>query len=147
MQIYTIGFSGKDAETFFTLLEHSGVKTVIDIRLNNRSQLAGFSKAGDLPFFLKRISDIAYVHYPILAPSGEILTAHRNKKVDWEGYQNAFDLLMQQRDTDKFLKKELKSITKPFCLLCSEPTADKCHRRLVAERIKALFPQAEIIHL
>ncbi|PKN73604.1 MAG: hypothetical protein CVU50_02495 [Candidatus Cloacimonetes bacterium HGW-Cloacimonetes-3] len=147
MNIYTIGFCGKDAETFFGLLEQSRIRTVIDVRLNNRSQLAGFSKAADLPFFLKRIANIQYVHFPVLAPSEEILTAYRNKEIDWDTYVNAFNLLLQQRDIDKFLRQEITAISKPFCLLCSEPKADKCHRLLIAERIKALFPEAEVVHL
>ncbi len=147
MKIYTIGFSGKDAEAFFGTLEQSGIKTVLDIRLNNRSQLAGFTKASDLPFFLKRIANIAYVHFPNLAPSAEILASYRNKELNWEAYVQAFELLLQDRDIDKFIKREIKAVQQPFCLLCSEPTAAKCHRRLIAERIQSLFPKAEIIHL
>ena len=147
MKLYTIGFSGKNAETFFTTLEKAGVKTLVDIRLNNRSQLAGFTKAADLEYFLKSLSGIVYKHFPLLAPSAELLEAYRNKEIDWDGYTRLFEALMQDRKADAFMKKELKGIEKPLCLLCSESEAIKCHRRLIAERIRKLIPKTEIIHL
>ena len=147
MKLYTIGFTGKNAETFFDLLRTAGVKSLLDIRLNNRSQLAGFTKAADLEFFLKRICDISYYHFPQLAPSQELLEAYRKKEIDWDGYLSRFDRLMRERDTDPFLKHELKGIKKPLCLLCSESEATMCHRSLIAARIARLFPKTEIIHL
>ncbi len=147
MKLYTLGFGGKNAENFFSTLELAGVKTLVDIRLNNRSQLAGFTKAGDLEFFLAKISGITYCHYPQLAPEKELLEAIRSKKIDWDVYTQRFEALLQQRKADSFLKKELKTLTMPLCLLCSEPEATYCHRRLVAERIQKLFPKTEIIHL
>lgn len=147
MTIFTIGFTGKDAARFFGLLEEHKVKTLLDIRLNNKSQLAGFTKMNDLEYFLQRISGIAYRHLPELAPSKEILDSYRGHELDWEGYELAFDQLLQARKTDKFLKSVIPGVEDPFCLLCSEAEADKCHRRLVAQRIQKLYPKAEIIHL
>lgn len=147
MKIYTIGFAGKDAARFFGLLEEHKIKTLVDIRLNNRSQLAGFTKMNDLEFFLSRISGIAYLYIPELAPSKEILDSYRQHELDWEGYEQAFHQLLQARKTDKFLKSVLPKLAMPFCLLCSEAEADHCHRRLIAERINKLYPKAEIIHL
>ena len=147
MKVYTIGFAGKNAETFFTLLSQAGVKSLLDIRLNNRSQLAGFTKSTDLEFFLDRLCDIGYYYLPRLAPSPELLEAYRKKEVDWEGYISRFESLMQERDADALLKRELKGIPKPICLLCSESEASMCHRSLIAKRIAGLFPKVEVIHL
>ena len=101
----------------------------------------------DLEYFLQRISGIAYLHLPELAPSKEIRDSYRGHELDWEGYEQAFDQLLQARKTDKFLKSFIPGVKGPFCLLCSEAEADKCHRRLVAQRIQKLYPKAEIIHL
>lgn len=147
MKIFTIGFTGKNAEVFFGLLEEHKIKTLLDIRLNNRSQLAGFTKMNDLEFFLKRVSGIGYLHLPELAPSKEILDSYRAHELDWEGYEIAFAQLLQARKTDLFLKFVIPKVKIPFCLLCSESEANYCHRRLVAERIQRLYPKAEIIHL
>jgi len=147
MKLYTIGFAGKNAEIFFGLLRTAGVKSLLDIRLNNKSQLAGFTKAVDLEYFLRQICEIGYYHFPRLAPSQELLEAYRKKEIDWDDYLPCFDQLMRERDTDAFLKKELKGIPKPICLLCSESEATMCHRSLIAARIARLFPRTEIIHL
>lgn len=147
MNIYTIGFSGKNAETFFGLLKLHQIQTLVDIRLNNRSQLAGFTKATDLPYFLQTICNISYQHLPELAPDAELLKDYQNKIVDWMGYQTRFTALLKARQADAIIKEQWRIWDKPVCLLCSEPTAEQCHRRLIAERIARLHKGTQIIHL
>ena len=147
MIVYTIGFAGKDAARFFGLLDQHKIRTLIDIRLNNSSQLAGFTKSRDLEFFLRKISDIDYRYMPELAPSKELLGNYRKHELDWDGYVQEYEALMVSRNADKFLKTELKLVAKPFCLLCSEAEAGFCHRRLLAERIQKLYPSTKIVHL
>jgi len=147
MKLFTIGFAGKTAETFFTLLKAAKVKTLLDIRLNNRSQLAGFSKAGDLEYFLKELGGIRYFHTSELAPDQELLEAIRSKEIGWDEYIRRFEALMESRKADKLLRELLHELPGPLCLLCSEPKAADCHRSLVALRIRKLKPKTEIIHL
>ena len=142
MTIYTIGFTKKTAEQFFTKLQANKVKRLFDIRLNNKSQLAGFAKGHDLEYFLKTICGIEYFYLPDLAPTDEILDAYQDKKMSWEEYEVKFKQLLNDR------KLNLKKSDFPdACLLCSEPTAEKCHRRLAAEHLASLFGGVEIIHL
>lgn len=147
MKLFTIGFAGKNASTFFGMLQKAKVRTLVDIRLNNRSQLAGFTKAGDLEYFLRELSDISYVHSPELAPDQELLNSIRNKEIDWDGYKLRFAALMEARAADKLLRKLLRELPGPICLLCSEPRAEDCHRSLIALRIQKLKPKVEVIHL
>ncbi len=142
--LYTIGFTKKSAEEFFGKIKSAGVKKVIDIRLNNVSQLAGFAKRDDLKYFLKAICNCDYVHQTALSPSQELLDDWQNKKVDWPAYTVRFRKLIAARPIkDLFSVEDLRDA----CLLCAEPTAEKCHRRLVAEHFKELFPEIEIKHL
>ena len=146
MKLYTIGFTQKRAETFFELLRQQGVRRLVDIRISPDGQLAGFAKKDDLPFFLERLADgCTYVHLPELAPTKEILKDYRQDS-DWQRYVDRFEALMDERripDTlDRAAFEEL-----PSCLLCSEATPEKCHRRLVAERLGAHWTDVEIIHL
>jgi len=146
MKIFTIGFTQKRAEQFFTLLRDNNIQRLIDIRLHPGGQLAGFAKQDDLPFFLKELANgCAYVHLPILAPSQEILDDFRRDK-NWESYATKFEALMDERDIPQALDKNLFSDME-CCLLCSEATAEKCHRRLVAERLARHWPDVKIIHL
>lgn len=147
MKLFTIGFTGKNAATFFGLLEKAKVKTLLDIRLNNRSQLAGFTKAGDLDYFLRQICGIGNIHCPALAPDQELLEAIRKKQISWDEYIPRFEALMDSRDADKLLLKLLNELPGPLCLLCSEPKAADCHRSLVANRILRLRPKIQVIHL
>src|SRR5713226_1471001 len=117
MRVCTIGFTHKNAEDFFTRLKKAGVKRVVDVRLNNVSQLAGFSKRDDLKYFLKSILGIEYVHSPFLAPTQDILDEYKKNKGDWKVYQHKFLSLMQQRQIENQLPKE---IVDGGCLLCSE---------------------------
>jgi uncharacterized protein (DUF488 family) len=146
MKIFTIGFAQKSAEGFFSLLEKQGIERLVDIRLNNVSQMAGFTKREDLKYFLQRISGIDYVHAPLLAPEKEALDAYRSDK-DWEKFEARFRRLLEERQPLEQLGKDLFT-DKATCLLCSEPEAQKCHRRLAAEYLeKNLGQSVEIIHL
>ncbi len=145
MEIYTIGFTKKSAEEFFHALKKAGIKRLIDIRLNNSSQLAGFTKQDDLAFFLKELCDAEYVHKPTFAPTKEILDGYKKKKITWEEYERRFKKLMTDRKLDEVIDKDLFNV--PTVLLCSEPKPDKCHRRLVAEYLKEKWEETIIIHL
>jgi len=144
LTLFTIGFTKKNAHTFFSLLKQGGVKRVIDIRLNNESQLAGFTKKEDLKYFLKAIADIDYIYRPELAPTKEILNDYKKKKITWVNYEQRFRELLNQRKPETLLSP---SELDKACLLCSEPKPDKCHRRLVAEYLKAKLGNVEIHHL
>jgi uncharacterized protein (DUF488 family) len=142
--IFTIGFAGKSAREFFTKLKESGVKTVIDIRLNNVSQLAGFTKEQDLPYFLQEIVGIKYVHKPELAPTKDILTAYKKKEINWLEYEKRFHQLLSERRIENVITPQDADKS---CLLCSEPKPDKCHRRLTAEYLRELWGNVKIVHL
>lgn len=130
MDIYTIGFTQKNAEKFFKFLRDSGVKTLVDVRLNNVSQLAGFAKKDDLKFFLRELCGAEYVHSPELAPTKNILNAYKKGEIPWSVYEDKFLNLMAQRNIEKSIKSELLD---HGCLLCSEHEPHFCHRRLVVE--------------
>jgi uncharacterized protein (DUF488 family) len=130
ISIYTIGFTKKSAETFFKFLKQSKVKTLIDVRLNNISQLAGFAKRDDLKFFLNELYGADYVHTPELAPTKELLNAYKKGDIPWEVYEDKFLNLMGQRNIEKSIKPTLLD---HGCLLCSEHEPHLCHRRLVVE--------------
>ena len=144
MRICTIGFTHKNAEEFFRRLKNSGVKRVVDVRLNNVSQLAGYSKKDDLKFFLKSILGIEYVHLPLLAPTQDILDEYKKNKGDWKVYEGKFRRLMQDRCVEKEIPKEAVS---EGCLLCSEDKPHFCHRRLVAEYLREQWGDVRIEHL
>lgn len=144
MRLFTIGFTKKTAEDFFTALKAAGVKRLVDIRLNNVSQLSGFSKRDDLRYFLEEICNIEYIHLLILAPTQELLDAYKKRKGDWLTYERAFLELMEQRDIEDAVPKELISES---CLLCSEDKPQHCHRRLVAEYLQKRWGNVEIVHL
>ncbi len=127
---FTIGFTQTTAEGFFNRLIDAGVKKVIDVRLSNSSQLAGFAKSADLAYFLGRIGGIDYVHEPLLAPTEPLMKSFKKEKGDWGVFQRQFLSLMAERKIEQRLKPKL---FEGACLLCSEPTAHDCHRRLVCE--------------
>jgi uncharacterized protein (DUF488 family) len=146
MILYTIGFTQKRAETFFTLLSEHGIQRLVDIRLKPGGQLSGFAKQDDLPYFLEHLANgCHYVHMPVLAPSQEILEDYRQDK-NWQRYALRFEALMDERQIPEALERDGFE-HQIACLLCSEATADQCHRRLVAERIAAHWPDVEITHL
>ncbi len=132
MEIYTIGFTQKSAEDFFERLKRAGVRRLVDIRLNNSSQLAGFTKGRDLPYFLRQICDAAYVHIPDLAPEESTLKAYKTTG-DWDRYVVDFQATLDRRAPERQLTPAYFEV--PTVLLCSEPTAERCHRRLVVEHL------------
>ncbi len=144
IELFTIGFTKKTAKEFFTKLQEMGIKRVIDVRLNNQSQLAGFTKKGDLEYFLNTIANIDYIHLPQLAPTEEILRAYRKKEITWGDYEERFNELIASRQIEKEFDP---GSFNDACLLCSEHEPQKCHRRLVAEYLKDKWGDVQIIHL
>ncbi len=142
--VYTIGFTKKTAAEFFKMLQKSGTKRVVDVRLNNVSQLAGFSKRDDLQYFLKEIIGINYIHQPLLAPTADILNAYKKHKGDWSVYEPAFLDLMKKREVEKRIDP---ATIKGGCLLCSEDKPHHCHRRLVVEYLRSKWGDLDIRHL
>ena len=145
MEVYTIGFTKKPAEEFFGLLKAAGVKRLVDVRLNNVSQLAGFAKRHDLEFFLKELCGIEYVHELRLAPEKEMLDAYKKQKGAWDGYEREFRQLIADRQIETTVGRGLFEV--PAALLCSEPTAEFCHRRLVVEHLQEKWGDLEVTHL
>jgi uncharacterized protein (DUF488 family) len=145
MEIYTIGFTQSTAERFFSRLAEARIERLLDVRLNNSSQLAGFAKAQDLPYFLDRLLGAGYEHEPLLAPTQDILDAYKKRKGDWGAYEPAFLELMKERTIETVLSPA--SFEQRTALLCSEATAEHCHRRLVAEYLAERWPAVRIEHL
>lgn len=144
IKLFTIGFTQKNAEKFFTLLRKAGVRRVLDIRLNNVSQLAGFTKRDDLKFFLRELCQADYHHLPLCAPSADILDEFKKSGGSWDTYVQKFLPLIRSRRIETLLTPEMLDFG---CLLCSEPTPEKCHRRLVAEYLKEKFDGLTVTHL
>jgi uncharacterized protein (DUF488 family) len=144
MKVFTIGFTKSSAESFFERLRTSGAVRIVDVRLNNVSQLAGFAKKNDLKYFLRTISGIAYTHLPILAPTQEMLSRYRGKGGDWRVYEEEFLDLMRRREIHKTVPRETIA---DACLLCSEDKPQHCHRRLVAEYFAQNWGDVQIVHL
>jgi len=142
--VFTIGFTKKSAERFFGLLQASGAKRVVDVRLHNVSQLAGFAKKDDLAYFLRTIVGLDYVHFPILAPTQEMLDEYRKDGGGWDQYARRFLDLMEQRSVEDEVPRE---IIDGSCLLCSEDKPHHCHRRLVAEYLRDRWGSLSIEHL
>jgi len=145
LEIYTIGFAKKSAQEFFDILRKNRINRLIDIRLNNSSQLAGFTKRDDLDFFLNEICGAEYIYKPILAPTKEILNGYKKRIITWEEYERRFMKLLSERKVEAIIDKSLFDI--PTVLLCSEPKPDRCHRRLVAEYLTDKWGDIKIIHL
>ncbi|MCX5768837.1 MAG: DUF488 domain-containing protein [Candidatus Hydrogenedentes bacterium] len=143
MKLFTIGFTKKSARDFFSRLKHSGATRLVDIRLNNVSQLAGFAKRDDLEFFAEAICGITYHHVPELAPTQEIRDAYTKNNASWEQYEQDFLDLMASRQIERMDK----SLFDGACLLCSEDKPEHCHRRLVAEYLKTKWGNIDIVHL
>ncbi len=144
MKLFTIGFTKKSAETFFTKLKRSGAKRIVDVRLNNVSQLAGFAKRNDLQFFLREICHMDYVHVPELAPTQDILDEYKKNKGDWAVYEQKFLELMRIREIEKKIDP---AVIADGCLLCSEDKPHHCHRRLVAEYLKSHWSDVAVAHI
>ena len=146
IKLYTIGFTKKSAERFFTLLKNAGVSKIVDIRLNNASQLAGFAKGSDLQFFVKNNLGACYVHLPDLAPTKELLKSNQDKETTWAEYVHVFSEILKKRHIKERYKVEDFD---NCCFLCTEDTPEQCHRRLVAEYLRDVNPDKEIkiLHL
>lgn len=144
MKLFTIGFTKKSARQFFEMLRNSGTRRLVDVRLNNLSQLAGFAKRDDLAYFLKTICGIEYIHAPDLAPTKAMLDAYKKNNGDWNVYEKQFLDLMRERNIEDTISK---SLIDEGCLLCSEDKPHHCHRRLVAEYLKERWGNIEVSHL
>ncbi len=145
MEIYTIGFTQTSAAEFFGKLKQAGVRRLVDVRLNNVSQLAGFAKRDDLKYFLAEICGVEYGHEPRLAPSQEILDAYKKEKGSWDEFERRFLQLMADRQIEAVIDCSLFDV--PTVLLCSEPTAEQCHRRLVVEYLDSQWGDVRAVHL
>ncbi|MGB7271999.1 MAG: DUF488 domain-containing protein [Geitlerinemataceae cyanobacterium] len=144
VNLFTIGFTQKSAEIFFETLIDSGVKRIVDTRLNNVSQLAGFAKRKDLEYFLKQIGNIEYIHILDLAPTKDILDTYKKQKGDWDTYEQKFLQLIADRQIEQKVSPEFMD---GGCLLCSEAKPHYCHRRLVAEYLNKKWGNVKICHL
>jgi uncharacterized protein (DUF488 family) len=145
MEIYSIGFTQKSANQFFGTLKAHGIERLLDVRLNNTSQLAGFAKQADLAYFLHEICGAAYEHEPLLAPTQDILDAYKKHKGSWDVYTETYLALIRSRKVETVLSKE--SFQQKTVLLCSEPTAEHCHRRLALEYLQTEWGGFSILHL
>ncbi len=145
MEIYTIGFTQKSARQFFDLLTANGIRRLVDIRLKNTGQLAGFTKSGDLAYFLDAICGAEYVHQPLLSPTKELFSDYRAGRRSWADYEQIFGALLAERSIETVISPTLFDV--PAVMLCSEPTAEQCHRRLVAEYLQHHWDGVTIHHL
>ena len=143
MKLFTIGFTKTSAEGFFSRLSRAHVRKLVDVRLNNVSQLAGFAKKDDLKYFAKAICGIPYEHIASLAPTQDMLDEYKKSKGAWSVYADKFLNLMAQRQVENLDRSTLDG----GCLLCSEDKPHHCHRRLVAEYLKQNWGDVEIEHL
>jgi uncharacterized protein (DUF488 family) len=146
MKLFTIGYTKKTAKIFFNLLKYNGIKVLLDIRRNNTSQLAAFTKEIDLKFFLEDLFNIKYIHDIKLAPSAELLKQYKLGNIDWTGYEDIFFREIKQNNIESHIKNNYINIDN-ICLLCSEEKPDRCHRRLVARVFSEIDKHVEIIHL
>ena len=144
MRVSTIGFTKKSARRCFELLQGAGAKRVVDVRLNNVSQLAGFAKKYDLAYFLETICGMGYVHLPVLAPTQQMLDEYKKQRGGWRTYEMRFLALMTERRIQEAVSRELIA---DGCVLCSEETPEHCHRRLVLEYLKQHWGAMDITHL
>ncbi len=146
MEIYSIGFTQTTAEHFFGRLRHSGVQRLLDVRRNTSSQLAGFAKARDLPYFLRELLGAEYAHEPLLTPTEELLKAYKRQgAMPWTEYEERFLALLHERQVERRLDPGLFST--PTALLCSEATPEHCHRRLALEYLARHWDGLQIVHL
>lgn len=144
MKLFTIGFTKKSAEVFFNLLRDAGIRQLVDVRLNNSSQLSGFAKQEDLKFFLREIGGIEYHHELLLAPTQDILDAYKKNRINWSEYEREFLDLIRHRQIEKTVSKEILTDS---CLLCSEDEPHYCHRRIVAEYLSGHWGHVQVKHL
>ena len=143
MILNTMGFSGKSAEEFFTILVNNMVRSLIDIRLNNKSQLSGFTNVKHLPYFLK-LHSIEYYYKPEYAPTKELLNGYKKKSIEWEEYERIYNKIIWKRNILMDIEWDLLDNA---VFLCSEPTAERCHRRLLAEFMAKENNSIKVRHL
>jgi uncharacterized protein (DUF488 family) len=143
VKLFTIGFTKTSAQNFFDRLKKSGAKNLIDVRLNNVSQLAGFAKRDDLKYFANALCGMGYQHIQALAPTQDMLDAYKKDGGGWDAYAENFLNLMEQRHIEGIARAQFDG----GCLLCSEDKPHHCHRRLVAEYLRKKWTDVEIIHL
>jgi len=143
MRIFTIGFTKTSAQGFFTRLQNSGARRLVDVRLNNTSQLAGFAKRDDLAYFASALCGLEYEHMPALAPTPDMLDDYRKHRIGWDSYADRFLALLAERRIETIDREKLDG----GCLLCSEDKPHHCHRRLVAEYLQDRWSDVEIVHL
>jgi len=143
-RIFSIGYAGKDAQEFFEILKQAGIKKVVDVRLYNTSQLAGFTKKKDIEYFLHTIVDANYIHLPIMAPTRQLLNDYKKGLISWQQYEDQFKAIIAQRQIEKYLALQDLDMS---CFLCSEANADNCHRRLIAEYLANHWQNVSIQHL
>ena len=144
VRLFTIGFTQRSAKDFFTTLKQHDVQKIIDVRLNNTSQMAGFTKRRDLCYFLENLCDCKYVHRITWAPTQDLLDDYRNKTINWGDYKSRFLDILYKRQIENETNVDDLNLS---CLLCSEYDANACHRRLVAEYLQARFPNVKIVNL
>jgi len=145
MEIYTIGFAKKSAEEFFQLLRRAGIEHLIDVRLRNSSQLSGFSKQRDLQFLLSELLGATYEHNANLAPTEDLLNRYKKNQIPWADYESEFLSLMADRSVERQMSPA--SFTRKTVLLCTEPTAERCHRRLVTDYLSTKWGDIQAVHL
>ena len=144
VRVFTVGCAGKDAREFFTILKRVRVRKVVDVRLYNTSQLAGFSKRRDIEYFLQAIVGVGYVHQPIMAPTKRLLNDYKKGLVSWPQYEAEFKEIIAGRQIEKCIESIDIDMA---CFLCSEAVADRCHRRLVVEYLAGCFQDVLIEHI
>lgn len=147
MKVFTIGFTQKHAEEFYEKIKKANIDILIDVRLNNTSQLASFSKYPDIVYFLDKLCNVKYIHDVRFSPTDVLLKNYKKGNVTWVEYEKEFAETMERRRIKEYIATQYGKYTNSgICLLCSEPTPEKCHRRLVAEYFKDVF-KAEVIHI
>lgn len=146
--IYTIGFTKKDAKTFFELIKENGITLIVDVRLNNTSQLAGFSKYPDIKYFLAKCARCYYKSDKNFSPLDSTLDDYKKKKIDWEEYVKQFNNIMEKRNIKEYIKNKYTEILEKetICFLCSEEKPENCHRRLIAEIFAEVYG-LNVVHL
>ena len=145
MQVYTIGFTKRQAGDFFGSIRAAGIQLLLDVRLRNSSQLAGYTKVNDLPFFLREICSAEYLHEPLLAPSPDLLDSYRKRRIGWPEYERRFVELLTERQVETRIDQAL--FNRRVVLLCSELTAERCHRRVVLEYLATRWGDLSAVHL
>ena len=143
-RIFTIGYAGKNARQFFTILKQTSIRKVIDVRLCNTSQLAGFTRRQDIEYFLQTIVGAEYIHLPIAAPTKQLLSDYKKGLISWQQYETQFKAIITERQIERHIISQDMDMA---CFLCSEAEADNCHRRLVAEYLAEHWQNTSIHHL